>query len=287
TLTTGKFQIEDYRSQIDEEEFKRIVYSLEKYSGHPLAKSIVQEWKIKDEIRWRSIEELKGLGMKATDMNGNAFSIGSHQIIPDVNVEEGHNIYVVRNNELIGWIDMKDELRPEAKQVINYLHSKKMKTIILSGDSYLKCQQIANELGIDEIIAGQSPQQKLKKVEELSAIEPTIMVGDGINDAPSLAKASIGISMSEASQLAIQSAQVVLMNNGFHKLPEAIELGKQTYSTIKQNLFWAFAYNIITIPIAAIGLLGKFGPTYGALIMALSDVVLVVNSLRLFVRKSY
>ena len=286
TLTTGKFEIADFQFQMNsEEEFTRIVYSLEKYSNHPLAKSIVGAWKTKDEIRWKTIEEVKGKGMVAEDKEGNQYSLGSYKLAEHLTKEDNHNIYVIRNNELLGWIDLQDELRPEAKEVVHYLHKKGIKTILLSGDRYQKTKQLADSLGIEEVIAEQTPEQKLQKIEALSKAAPTVMVGDGINDAPALAKATIGISMSEASQLAMQSASVVLMNSGLQKLPTALGLGKHTYLTIKQNLFWAFAYNIVAIPVAAIGLLGHYGPTYGALIMALSDVVLAVNSVRLFVKK--
>ena len=156
---------------------------------------------------------------------------------------------------------------------------------MLSGDRYEKTKNLADALGIEEVVAEQTPEQKLQKIEELTNQQPTIMVGDGINDAPALAKATIGISMSEASQLAMQSASVVLMNSGLNKLPMALGLGRHTYITIKQNLFWAFAYNIVAIPVAAVGLLGTYGPTYGALIMGLSDVVLAINSVRLFIKK--
>jgi Cu+-exporting ATPase len=286
TLTTGRFRISGFQNnEVTSEEFRRIVFSLEKYSNHPLARAVANEWRVKNELRWKIIEEVKGQGMKATDMEGNQYALGSYILASSLTNDDQHNIYLLKNNELLGWIDMADELRPESKAIVSWLKARNIKTLILSGDRYQKTKQLADSLGIEEVIAEQSPEQKLKKIEELSANIPTVMVGDGINDAPALAKATIGISMSEASQLAMQSAQVVLMNSGLDKLPMALGLGRQTYVTIKQNLFWAFAYNIVAIPIAAFGLLGHYGPTYGALIMALSDVVLAANSVRLFVKK--
>jgi Cu+-exporting ATPase len=285
TLTTGKFQIANFKSLIGDEEFKRIVYSLEKYSNHPLAKTIAKEWRVPNELRWRKIEEIKGKGMLATDMDGMEYALGSHKLALGLSTEENHNVYVVRNNELLGWIDLADELRPESNSVVQYLKSRGIKTVLLSGDRYEKSRQLADSVGIAEVIAEQTPEQKLQKIQELTDQQPTIMVGDGINDAPALAKATIGISMSEASQLAMQSASVELMRSGLYKRPMALGLGKHTYITIKQNLFWAFAYNIVAIPVAAVGLLGTYGPTYGALIMGLSDVVLAINSVRLFVKR--
>ena len=180
---------------------------------------------------------------------------------------------------------MTDEIRPEAKEVIETLHRQGIHTILLSGDRKSKCELVGNALGIQEIISEQSPADKLNKLEALTKAFPTAMVGDGINDAPALAKATIGISLSNASHIAIQSAQVILMNQGLKNLPMSLGLGRRTYETIKENLAWAFSYNIVAIPIAALGLLGTWGPTYGALIMGLSDVVLAFNSLRLFKKK--
>ncbi len=268
--------------QAQHDDFKRLVYSLEKYSNHPVAKAITNAWKAKDEFKWSKIEEVKGLGMKAMDKEGNEYWAGSYKLAEEFTEDDKHSLYVLKNEQLLGWMDVTDEVRPEAKQVINYLHSKNIKTILLSGDRAAKCEQLAQELGIDEVIAEHSPEQKLKKIAELNSIAPIAMVGDGINDAPALAKASVGVSMSEASQIAIQTAQVVLIGNGLKNLPAALGLGKHTYLTIKQNLFWAFFYNIIAIPVAAFGFLT---PTFGALVMGLSDVVLGVNSVRLFVKK--
>lgn len=283
TLTTGSFKLSNFKAMdVDEYDFKTIVFSLEKYSTHPIAVSVVAAFKGKQEVRWKSIEEVKGIGMKGIDKDGNEFWAGSYKIASTLTNESNHNVYVLRNNKLIGWLDVEDEIRPESREIIAHLKKLGLKTILLSGDRREKCKHIQDQLELDEFIAEQSPEEKLNKVAELTKTTPTAMVGDGINDAPALAKATIGISLSEASQLAIQSAQVVLMNAGLKKLPTALGLGKHTYITIKQNLFWAFFYNIIALPVAAFGLLT---PTLGALVMGLSDVVLAINSVRLFVKK--
>jgi len=275
TLTNGKFTITDFGSDIDAEEFKKIVFSLERISNHPIAKSIADSWKTSTGVRWKKSEEIKGVGVRAEDKEGNIYKIGSAKILDQL-VDADHNLYVTKNGELLGWLDIADQLRPEAKDVIDYCKRKGIKTILLSGDTVQKSKQIAEQLQIDEVIAEQSPKQKLEIIEQLVQTQPTVMVGDGVNDAPALAKATISISLSKASQLAIQSASVVLMDSGLKKLPMAMQLGKHTYGTIKGNLFWAFLYNIVAIPIAAIGLLT---PTAGALVMGLSDVVLAGNSL--------
>lgn len=275
TLTNGKFSITNFKSEIEVDEFKKIVFSLEKGSNHPIAKSIAEAWKTSSGVRWKKLEELKGVGMKGEDKDGNIYLIGSAKIDASI-TDEGHQLYVSKNGALIGWIDVADELRPEAQEVIEFCKKRGIKTILLSGNSYTKTKQIATQLQIEEVFAEQTPKQKLEKIEQLVSSQPTVMVGDGINDAPALAKATISISLSKASQLAIQSASVVLMDSGLKKLPMAIQLGKHTYGTIKGNLFWAFLYNMIAIPVAAVGLLT---PTAGALVMGLSDVVLAGNSL--------
>lgn len=283
TLTTGDFIISGFKSETEDDvNFKKIVYSLEKFSNHPIAKPITKEWAGGELIHWKKIEEIKGIGVKAEDSEGNVFEAGSYKLLADTATDKAHNIFILKNKILLGWIDVSDEIRTEAKTVVRWLHDRKISTILLSGDREEKCIAVAKELGIDQVFAEQTPEQKLAKITELNAAAPTAMVGDGINDAPALAKATLGISLSDASQVAMQTADVVLMNHGLKNLPKALGLGNHTYLTIKQNLFWAFAYNIVAIPVAAMGLLS---PTVAALAMGFSDVVLAVNSLRLFIKK--
>jgi Cu+-exporting ATPase len=282
TLTKGQMTISKCKSNIDENLFKQIIFSLEKYSNHPIAKAITADWKINNPLNWKKIEEIKGLCMKAEDAAGNIYQLGSYKIASTLTEDLSHTAYLLQNEKLVGWFDMEDEIRPEAKEVISYLHSKNIQTILLSGDSLERTQKIADTLGIDKVYAEKTPEEKLQIIGELNSKTPVAMVGDGVNDAPALAKATIGISMSEATQLAVQSAQVVLMNKGIQNLPLALGLGKHTFITIKGNLFWAFIYNIVAIPIAAVGLLQ---PGLAALAMGFSDVVLAINSIWLKFKK--
>jgi len=285
TLTTGAFSVKEIKildAALDENEFRKILYSLEKYSNHPIARSLTGIWKVLPEIRWKKIEEIKGHGIQATSLAGDEYKAGSASFTGNNPGDANHSVYLMKNNHLAGWVDMQDEIRPEAVEVMAYFKKRNIKTILLSGDRKQKCIDTATELGMDEVIAEQTPQQKLQQIERLNGLMATAMVGDGINDAPALAKASIGISMSDASQIAMQTADVVMMNSGLKKLPLAMQLGSHTFLTIRQNLFWAFIYNVLAIPVAAFGWLT---PAVAAAAMAFSDIVLLINSSRLFLKK--
>jgi P-type Cu+ transporter len=285
TLTTGLFTLTQFKildPSIPEATFKQIAFSLEKYSNHPIATCIAKTWKTTPEQPWQKIEEIKGWGMKATTTLGDTFIAGSFAAAQALTSDNHHAVYLIKNNILLGWIDVQDTLRPEAPSIIQYLINKGIKPILLSGDRLATCQIIAQQVGITEIIAEQTPLQKLQLVEKYSKTISTAMVGDGINDAPALAKATIGIAVNGASAIAVDAANVILMNNGLTSLPLALGLGKHTLITIQQNLFWAFAYNVIAIPIAAVG---GLTPALAALAMGCSDLVLAFNAIRLYVKK--
>jgi Cu+-exporting ATPase len=282
TLTTGEFSIGRWQAVIGEEEFRQIVFSLEKYSAHPIAKSIAKSWKTGATLRWARVEEIKGLGMRAETKEGDVYWAGSYRVAQQLTSDDSHNVYIVRNDQLLGFIDVTDTLRPEAGAIVGWLHARGIHTVLLSGDRLQSCLRLAGTLGIREVLAEQTPEQKLQQVTRLNAEMPVAMVGDGVNDAPALARATIGLSMSDASQLAMQTADVVLMNKGLAHLPQALSLGRHTFATIRGNLFWAFFYNVIAIPVAAFG---GLTPALAALVMGLSDVVLAANSLRLYIKK--
>lgn len=287
TLTTGRFRIKNFTTY-NYADFvaKSVIYSLESVSNHPIAKSIVEDYK---DWNWRKmefmkVEEVKGKGIMAEDATGIVYRLGSRDFVDDNTGDIKHeaDIFLSYNKMVVASFDVEDQVRPEAKTVIDFLNNKGIRTLMLSGDSEKKCRFVAERLGLKEFYHSQLPEDKLNKLKELSQKGKLAMVGDGINDAPALTQADIGITLSNATDAARQSANIVLIGNQLDKLIAAYYIGTKTFSTIKQNLLWALAYNVVAIPLAAMGYLS---PMLGALSMAFSDVVVIGNSLRLKWRK--
>lgn len=287
TLTTGRFRVKNFTTY-NYADFvaKSVIYSLEKVSNHPIAKSIVEDHKdwLWKEMEFSKVEEIKGKGIMAEDVTGIKYRLGNRDFVDDNTGEIKHDadIYLSYNKMVVASFDVEDQVRPEAKTAIQFLNKKGIKTLMLSGDSEKKCRFVAERLGLKEFYHSQMPEEKLTKLKELSQKGKLAMVGDGINDAPALTQADIGISLANATDAAQQSANIVLIGNQLDKLIAAYHIGTKTYSTIKQNLLWALAYNVVAIPMAAMGYLS---PMLGALSMAFSDVVVIGNSLRLKWRK--
>jgi len=181
--------------------------------------------------------------------------------------------------KILGTVTFKDTIKASSYQTVNELHKQGLKTLILSGDNYGSVKSVAQELGIDEIRAEVLPEHKAKVIEEIKKRgEVVAMIGDGVNDAPALVAADVGIAMSTGTDVAVQSAGITLMRGNPLLIPDAISVSKRTYNKIKQNLFWAFIYNVIGIPLAALGYLN---PIIAGGAMAFSSVSVVTNSLLL------
>jgi len=285
TLTTGDFIIKTLEVVgISKNEAASIIVGLESYSNHPVARSLVKELQAQANHKFifTEVNEVKGMGIKAIDKDGYTYEIGSNKIITAQTKEVDFDIYLKRNGKIISKISIEDELRPDAKELIDTLKHQKITPILLSGDRKEKCESLAKVLGIDMVFSEKLPQEKLDIIDSFKKKGITAMVGDGINDAPALTTAHVGISLGNASQVAIQSAKVILLNNELKSVITLLKVGKHTLITIKQNLFWAFFYNIFAIPLAALGFLG---PMLAALAMASSDVIVIGNSLRLKIKK--
>jgi Cu+-exporting ATPase len=283
TITTGKFKIQQFNViEGDEKEIKNIIYNIEKHSSHPIANSLIDELiNFSDTLDITDIKEKNGLGISAK-YNDNNYFIGKEA---SENHKEKFDVYIKKNNKIIATINLQDEIKDGTTEVIQTLKNNGYSTILISGDRQEKCEQINEILSFNKLFSNQLPENKLKVIDELNAENDTIMLGDGINDAPALARATLGISLGNASQIAIQSSEIILLNNNnLKQLPKALKISQHTLLTIKQNLFWAFSYNIIAIPVACLGYLN---PMWAALFMAFSDVVVIGNSIRLKFKKIF
>jgi Cu+-exporting ATPase len=283
TLTTGEFKVNNFNAYGNDESLaKAVLYGLELHSSHPIARSLVGSLESTVQKTFTAITEEKGFGISGTDENGDLWKAGSFRIVEDMGVEQQHDIYLIKNGTLFASLDLEDQVKEGVAEAITYFKRFGVIPVLISGDREAKCRRLADAVGIDEVYAEKLPAEKLVIIEQLEKTGNVAMVGDGINDAPALAKASVGISLSNATQVAIQSAQVILLKGNLKLLTRAHGISRITLKVIKQNLFWAFFYNVIAIPIAAAGYLD---PMVAAATMALSDVVVVLNSLRLRSRK--
>lgn len=284
TLSTGKFKIRDIKSELSDIETATLIHGLESYSNHPIAKSLVNAFanREKRKIVFTQVKEEKGLGIKAMDSEGHRYQIGSKQLVEDSKELGNYDVFLLRDDELVVRIAIDDEIKAGAKELVQTLKGQQIIPVILSGDRKEKCDALAASIGITEVYAEKLPHEKLELIESLKQGGKVAMVGDGINDGPALTTADVGVSLGDASQIAIQSAKVVLLNNDLQSITTLLKIGKHTLLTIKQNLFWAFFYNIFAIPLAAFGFLS---PMLAALAMACSDVVVIGNSIRLKFKK--
>ena len=302
TVTSGEPKVTDVIAVdfIGADELLKIAYSLEKMSEHPLAKAVVTyaEEKKLSPYDVSDFRILVGSGLEGKIdgkivLGGNGEFMSSKDIISDelfdranALAEQGKTpLFFAIDGEIIGVIAVADTLKPDSKSAVARLDRMGVETVMLTGDNERTANSVAREAGIKKVIAGVKPDGKERAIRELSEGGKTAMVGDGINDAPALTRADIGIAIGAGTDVAIDAADVVLVKSSPSDIPRAVRLSRATLRTIHQNLFWAFIYNVIGIPLAAglfIPLLGwEMNPMFGAAAMSLSSFCVVMNALRL------
>lgn len=302
TITEGKPRVSDIISHtLTKKELLEIVVSLENTSEHPLATAFKEEAKNYD-ITIKSVDNFEaktGFGITGR-LEGVQYLIGNHRLMEESHIKNNDYLekvemlsssgktvmYVANDKEVIGIISVFDHIKESSYQAIERLHQKGIKITMLTGDNRLSANALKDKLHLDHIIAEVLPEDKEMKIRELqNQGEFVAMVGDGINDAPALSSANVGIAIGAGSDIAIDSADVILMKSDLNDVATTIDLSKKVVRNIKQNLFWAFFYNVIGIPLAAGLLYPMFGlklnPMFGALAMSLSSVCVVTNALRL------
>jgi Cu+-exporting ATPase len=301
TLTKGEAKVQKIipapRTESNENQIIKIAASLAQNSEHPLSKAITkyaENLKIQ-RVEVNNIKETRGEGIsgiysehKLQVLLGNIKLLANNQIdtswakqvLASNEAKSGPILFISSNNQVEGAILVADEIREEAGEIIKTLKHLGLKTAIITGDHRAAAQAVAGELEISDILAEVLPDEKANEIKKLqSRGERVVFVGDGINDAPSLVQADLGIAMGSATDIAREAGPIILTQNNLKKVIDAIKLSRLTFKTIKQNLFWAFFYNIITIPLAIAGFLN---PVIAAGAMAFSSVSVVLNSLRIY-----
>lgn len=294
TLTFGKLNIFKFfnYSEYKDNNLLNIVSNLEKKSSHPINTA----FKIDKKLEVNDFKTLNGIGIYGK-IKGKEYYLGNDKILSKLKITDTNKnnydylvkkgcsvIYIIEDNVVIGLIGVRDIIRTDIKDTIYKFNKNDVEVVMLTGDNEVTAKIIANELGITKVIADVLPQEKAKHIKMLiDNGKKVIMVGDGINDAPALVSATIGISVNDGTDVAMDSADVILMNNDMRNILDLITISKRSYNVIKQNLFWAFFYNICMIPIA-MGLFSNMGinmtPMFGSIAMIFSSLTVILNSLR-------
>jgi P-type Cu+ transporter len=296
TLTEGKPEVTDVacNGKMDADELLHLAASLETLSEHPLAQAIVRAAQKRNlplaEVHDFANHAGKGVRGKIGDAVifvgsvrlalENGVSLGAQARAAEQYESEAKTVMAVtRNRELAGVIAVADTLKEDAKAAVDLLRAQGIETVMITGDNQRTAEAIAQQIGIDQVFAEVLPQEKAEKVRALQQGGRRVaFVGDGINDAPALVQADLGIAIGTGTDIAIEAGNIVLVKGNPLKVVEALNLSRLTFKTIKQNMFWAFFYNIAAIPLAAFGLLN---PMVAAGAMAISSVSVVGNSLRI------
>ena len=296
TLTEGAFGVTDIKEyNIDQDELMRIAYSVELNSEHPIAKGIVDEGKTRglDVLDVKDFQALPGKGLQAIVDGRNIMAV-SPGYLREADIQYEHDqydalaiegktvVFILEDERLIGMIALSDKVRTTAIEAIKVLKQMDIETVMLTGDNQRVAEYVGKQLSIDTVIAEVLPQQKSQKIEELKAQGKFVaMTGDGINDAPSLAKADLGIAIGAGTDVAIETADIILVKSNPLDVVNIIKLSKATYRKMLQNLFWATAYNIIALPLAAGVLINQgivISPAVGAVLMSMSTIVVAINA---------
>lgn len=300
TLTKGELTISKIYnySSLTENEILKLVASIENKSEHPIARAIVNEAKsLKIELeKIADFKAIPGYGVSAT-IKEKRYLIGNKKLMVENNVaisqeqnelelvSEGNSIlFVAENQNLIALIGVKDVLKDESIDIVKKLQKRNIEVVMLTGDNEKTANAIAKQIGVDKVIANVLPKQKAEEIKKLKQKGLVMMCGDGINDSVSLVTADIGVSVSSGTDIAMDSSNVVLMNDNLEKIEDLLSISQKTIRNIKQNLFWAFFYNICMIPIAC-GVLEPLGivmnPMIAAFAMTISSLTVILNALRL------
>lgn len=301
TLTYGKlkiFKVYNY-SKLEDDEIIRLSGSVESKSIHPIGKAFIDymEGHNLKALEVDNFEEISGCGIIGT-INNEKIILGNSKIVSKYNIKNNHLddeksltshgssiVYVIKDNEIIALIGVNDIIREDSKEVISILNQKNIDTIMLTGDNADTAEKIGKELGITKVIANVLPKEKLDMIKKLKLENKYIMMcGDGINDSPALANSDIGVSVKSGTDIAMDSSDVILTKNDLKAILKLINISERTIKIIKQNLFWAFFYNILMIPIA-MGILKPVGisinPMIASLAMVMSSLTVIANTLRL------